>query len=189
MTYEDARAGTVAHSRDLAADGRSHKGEPAARRQIGAIGTMSRGAVGLLAIVVPILTHGVGAWDIGGALIALPLLATALHRLTASGYERHLAERIAASREPGFTRSWFVNVTVLVLFLAIATGLTYITPIDAGAIWLFLGASLLLAAARGDAGCEVLAFTNALAGRRGTTGCVAFAPIDELTRRRSAPPA
>jgi hypothetical protein len=195
-----------------AADGRSHEGDsaaradldeavsqsvrpdrdaastPSSRRQIGAIGTVSRGAAGLLAIVVPILSYGVGAWDIGGALIALPLLATALHLSTASGYERYLAERPAASGEPRSARSWFINVTVLVLFLAIAGGMTYITPIDAGAIWLFLGASLLLVAARGDAGCEVLAFANAVAGRRDTTGCVAFAPIDKLTRHRTVSP-
>jgi hypothetical protein len=70
-----------------------------------------------------------------------------------------------------------------VLFLAIAVGLTFVTPVDAGSILLFLGASLLIVAIRGDAACEVLAVVNLIAGRRDRTGCLAFAPVDSLERR------
>jgi hypothetical protein len=55
-----------------------------------------------------------------------------------------------------------------------------VTPIDAGAIWLFFGVSLVVVAVRGDAGCEALAIPKAIFGRREQTGCVAF--IDSLER-------
>ena len=74
------------------------------------------------------------------------------------------------------------------LIIAIGVGMTFVTPIDAGALWLFFGTSLLLVAVRGDAGCEVVAFSNAIAGHRDTTGCVAFAPVDRLETRLTANP-
>ncbi|MGH3286871.1 MAG: hypothetical protein ACRDPD_19675, partial [Streptosporangiaceae bacterium] len=51
---------------------------------------------------------------------------------------------------------------------------------------IFYGASLLLAAARGYAGCEVLAVPNWLLRRDDQVGCVVFAPVDALERRRAA---
>lgn len=52
---------------------------------------------------------------------------------------------------------------------------------------IFYGASMLLAAARGYAGCEVLAVPNWLLRRDDQVGCVVFAPADALERRRTAP--
>jgi hypothetical protein len=49
---------------------------------------------------------------------------------------------------------------------------------------LFYGASMLLAAARGYAGCEVLAVSNWLLRRDDQVGCVLFTPVDALTRGR-----
>jgi hypothetical protein len=51
--------------------------------------------------------------------------------------------------------------------------------------WVFIGSSMLLGAARGDAGCEVLAFPNAITGRRDRIGCILFTPIDAAEARRS----
>lgn len=51
-----------------------------------------------------------------------------------------------------------------------------------GGILLFFGASLLLAAARGYAGCEILAVSNLMFYRRDVMGCVLFTPIDRLDR-------
>jgi hypothetical protein len=39
-------------------------------------------------------------------------------------------------------------------------------------IWVWLGASMLLAAALGHGGCEVLAISNLITGRRGQVGCI-----------------
>ncbi|MDE3230241.1 MAG: hypothetical protein KGO05_10195 [Chloroflexota bacterium] len=76
----------------------------------------------------------------------------------------------------------------LAIFLAL-----YLTPLYAPALaftsdaaLLFYGASMLLAAARGYAGCEVLAVSNWLLRRDDQVGCVIFAPIDSVERRWSS---
>ena len=51
-----------------------------------------------------------------------------------------------------------------------------------GAAFLFYGASLLLAAVRGYAGCEVLAVSNLLLRRDDQVGCLVLSPIDHLER-------
>jgi hypothetical protein len=48
---------------------------------------------------------------------------------------------------------------------------------------LFYGTSMLLAAGRGYAGCEVLAIPNWLLRRDDQIGCLVFSPIDRLERR------
>lgn len=67
----------------------------------------------------------------------------------------------------------------------------YLTPWYAPALWfasdaalVFYGTSMVLAALRGDAGCEVLAVSNWLLGRDDQMGCVVFSPIDHLERNR-----
>ena len=50
---------------------------------------------------------------------------------------------------------------------------------------LFYGASMLLAAARGYAGCEVLAITNWVLRRDDQVGCVLFSPLDEIESKTS----
>ena len=51
---------------------------------------------------------------------------------------------------------------------------------------LFYGASMMLAAVRGYAGCEVMAVSNWLLRRDDQVGCILFAPADAL--ERGAPP-
>jgi hypothetical protein len=73
----------------------------------------------------------------------------------------------------------------MLVFLAL-----YLTPLYAPALAitsdaavLFYGASMLLAAARGYAGCEVLAVSNWLLRRDDQIGCVVFWPVDALEQR------
>jgi hypothetical protein len=49
---------------------------------------------------------------------------------------------------------------------------------------IFLGTSMLLAAARGYAGCEVLAISNWLLRRDDQVGCIVFTPVDLAESRR-----
>ena len=49
---------------------------------------------------------------------------------------------------------------------------------------IFLGTSMLIAAARGYAGCEVLAISNWLLRRDDQVGCLVFAPVDLAESRR-----
>jgi hypothetical protein len=148
-------------------------------RQIGPIGTAARGIAGSVAIAYAVAANGLAAWDVAAGLIAFPILASGLHSAIASAYDRVTMDR-TWSRS---TRTWVVSVAVLALVVAIGIALTFVTPIDGGSIFLFFGASLLIVAARGDAGCEVLAIVNAISGHRDTTGCVAFAPVDSLEGR------
>ncbi|MGH8878635.1 MAG: hypothetical protein ACRD0P_15040, partial [Stackebrandtia sp.] len=69
----------------------------------------------------------------------------------------------------------------------------YLTPyyapplsVASDAALLFYGASMLLAALRGYAGCEVLAVSNRLLRRDDQIGCILFAPIDHVERRAHA---
>jgi hypothetical protein len=154
-------------------------------RALGPIGTAARAIAGTVLVLVPIASHGLARWDIFAALIVLPALSVALDRLLAAGVTR-LAE-VSGRLASDVTRTWTVHLTALVAILASATALTYVTPIDAGAIWLFFGVSLVVAAVRGDAGCEAVAIPNAIFRRRERTGCVAFALVDSLEGRLGAP--
>ena len=70
--------------------------------------------------------------------------------------------------------------------IAIAIILAALTPTTMVAFWTWLGASLLLAAGRGYAGCELLAFPNLIRGRRERIGCMLYGPIDAYEARRRA---
>jgi hypothetical protein len=159
---------------------------PERQRPLRPIGTAARAIAGGALIVVPIASGGLTVWDAFAALIVLPALSVSLDRLLGVGVSR-FAE---GTRRVGWdaTRTWAVHVSALVLIVAIATALTFVTPIDAGAIWLFFGVSLVVTAVRGDAGCEALAIPNALFGRREQTGCLAFGIIDSLEARFGALP-
>jgi len=80
-----------------------------------------------------------------------------------------------------------VNVAVL---LALYLTWWYAPAVDvlSDAALLFYGGSMLLAAARGYAGCEVLAVSNWLLRRDDQVGCVPFWPIDALERHTARRP-
>jgi hypothetical protein len=54
--------------------------------------------------------------------------------------------------------------------------------VTSDAALIFYGASMLLAAARGYRGCEVLAVSNWLLRRDDQVGCLLFAPVDHAER-------
>ena len=61
--------------------------------------------------------------------------------------------------------------------------LLFSLPFTREATVLFYGVSLLLAAARGYAGCEILAISNWLIRRNDQVGCVVFSPLDAIESR------
>jgi hypothetical protein len=159
-------------------------------REIGPIGTVGRaaGGLGLLGIAAAL---GSVAWpDVAVGLIAFPLLATLAARLISEAYERFApaapARRHAICSGPG--------CSLIAILLAVTVGLDVLTSVDgdaAFAVW--LGASMLVAAARGYGGCEMLAFPNALTGRRERIGCILYTPLDAAearyrTRRQASTP-
>lgn len=151
-------------------------------RDIGPIGTVSRAVGGLIAIALPIALSGIGWWDLGAALIALPLITMALSALATAGYKRFAPESLA--RRHSICSGPACVLVAGVVGVAIA--LSIATPVDEVAIWSFFGVSMLVAALRGYAGCEVLAIPNAITGRRDQIGCVLFTPIDAAEARSKA---
>jgi hypothetical protein len=154
-------------------------------REIGPIGTVSRTVGGLIAITVPIALSGIGWWDVAAALVALPLITLALSALVTAGYERYAPESLTR-RHSICSGPACVLVGAVV---AVAIALSIVTPVSEVAIWSFFGVSMLIAALRGYAGCEVLAIPNTITGRRDQIGCVLYTPIDvaEARSKRSRP--
>ncbi len=92
-----------------------------------------------------------------------------------------------ARRSPGRFEATgpVAQVLNIVVFAAL-----YFAPDDVPALWAtsdaalaFYGVSMLLAALRGYAGCEVLAISNWLLRRDDQLGCLLFGPVDYLERR------
>jgi hypothetical protein len=144
-------------------------------REIGPIGTVTRVVGGVLAIALPIALSGFSWWDAAGALIALPLVATVVAGVASTGPDER------ASRF--FSRGHVISYLAIAAVIGIGIALTFVTPVDGGAVWGFLGVSVLVAAYRGCAGCEVLAIPNAITGRCQYVGCVIYTPIDVAEAR------
>jgi hypothetical protein len=152
-------------------------------RAIGPIGTVSRVIGGLIFVAVPIALAGIDWWDVATALVALPLAAAALAALIAGAYRRFAPESLGRSHAicsgPG--------CALIAAVIGVGIALTFVTPVDGGvAIWTFLGVSMLVAAVRGYAGCEVLAIPNLVSGREDQIGCILYTPIDAAEESRSA---
>jgi hypothetical protein len=61
-----------------------------------------------------------------------------------------------------------------------------VNPYTVGGAALFYGATLLVAAWRGQPGCEATVLSNAILGRDDQIGCPLFSPIDEAEARLAA---
>jgi hypothetical protein len=136
------------------------------RRAIGPVGTIARLVVGLAAIAL-VLVDGLRWWDVALGLIIIPLVVT-------------LGHTWLGRRLPGALRK-VDHAGAGAIALIVAPLL--IIPYTSDATWLWLGASMLLGAARGYAGCEVLAISNWLLRRDDSVGCLIFAPIDQAEAR------
>lgn len=77
------------------------------------------------------------------------------------------------------------------MFLALYLTTWYAPSLEvtSDAALLFYGASMLVAAVRGTAGCEVLAVSNWLLHRDDQIGCALFWPIDHTEASRRPPTA
>ena len=152
---------------------------PSQRRAIGPIGTLGRIALGLYLILVPV--WGPGWWGGEGVqwheavlgLVGFP----AVMLLFQWARLRFTTEQLQATGPVGFTVNTAIGVGLLII------------PFTRDAAALFFGASLLLAAVRGYAGCEVMAISNWLLRRDDQVGCVFYSPIDAVEARVTGRPA
>ena len=143
------------------------------RRAIGSFGTIARLILGIFLILVPV--WGPAWW--GGEGLQLHEAALGLVGFPAAVLlfqwirMQFSTERLDATGPLGF----FVNLGIAIVLFSI--------PQTRDAAALFFGASKLLAAARGYAGCEVMAISNWLLRRDDQVGCVVFSPIDAAEAR------
>jgi hypothetical protein len=150
-------------------------------RDIRPIGTAARLVVGLL--LVGLIVYGQlssaghlspTTWALG--LIGFPALVLAWHFWRIRRNPARFSDTSALS-------------FVLSLALPVALYLTgWVVPplwFTSDATLIFVGSSLLLAALRGDAGCEFLALSNWLLRRSDQLACAVFTPIDSLDQRGS----
>jgi hypothetical protein len=162
---------------------RAHAERSGSRRQIGPLGTLARIAGGALAIALPIALDGLTLLEAALALIALPLIAAIAAPLITSTFRR-LAPNALGSRHAICCAPGCSLIAVMVLA---NSALVAPTSADGNVtIWVWLGASMLIAAARGYGGCEVLAVSNLITGRRDQIGCILYTPIDRLEASRRA---
>jgi hypothetical protein len=142
------------------------------RRGIGPVGTAARLLVGGLllgSVVQGHLARGfhLSSWALG--LVGFPALVLALQWLR--------ARRTPTPLQATGPVSHALN---LVVFLAL-----YLMEATSDAALILYGTSMLVAALRGYAGCEVLAMSNWLLQRDDQIGCAVFWPVDYLERRRT----
>jgi hypothetical protein len=154
-------------------------------RQIGPLGTLARVVGGLAAIVVPVALDGLSATEVVVALAGLPLVSLVAAPLIEWGF-RQWAPRALCSRHAICSGPGCVLVAVMIGANAALVAPTSVS--GSVTIWAWLGVSMLVAAARGYGGCEVLAIPNLLTGRRDAIGCLVCTPIDraEARHRRRA---
>jgi len=153
--------------------------DTAPRRRIGTVGTAARVALGAVLVGSVIWGHlGAFRWPPWAAgLVVFPAI-------TLGG--QWLRTRIAPGRLHAIGP--VPHVANVAAFFALYLTPWYVPALSFtsdGAL-LFYGTSMILAAVRGYAGCEVLAISNWLLRRDDQAGCLLFAPIDRLDGRRSA---
>lgn len=153
----------------------------ASARAIGTWGTAARLLLGgymVGSVVHGSLTTGTfrpGSWLLG--LVGFPVLLLGWQAWRA---RRNPGRLVALSGPVG-------HLLTLAIFLALYTTTWYAPPIGfvSDAALLFFGSSMLLAAYRGYAGCEVLSLSNWLLRRDDQVGCVMFDSLDRIERRRA----
>jgi hypothetical protein len=172
---------------DSATGPASRQGAPAAvastGRAIGVWGAAARILIGVVLVGSVLYGHATRGWHPVAWLFGLIVFPAVV--LAALWWRaRRNRGPLRATQPLGHA----INVAV---FLALYLTWWYAPAVAvlSDAALIFYGASMLLAAARGYAGCEVLAVSNALLRRDDQIGCAPFWPIDAAetrpTRRRA----
>lgn len=140
------------------------------QRQIGRIGTAARVLVGVYLVGSVLQVDGdfpFWAWVVG--LVGFPAVLLS--------WQRWRISRNPSRLQATGPLAHAINIAIfLVLYSIEATS-------DPALV--FYGTSMLLAALRGDAGCEVLAVSNWLLRRDDQIGCAVFWPVDTAESQRA----
>lgn len=141
-------------------------------RAIGVIGTIGRVLLGLGFLYLAFTDGGKPEWELAwqGPVLGLVVFPAALLLFQAVRLS-FTNETLNATGGLGFCLNFAIGAVL------------YAIPFTRDAMLLFYGSSLLLAAARGYAGCESLAISNWLLRRDDQVGCVVFSPLDAVEAR------
>jgi len=160
------------------------------RRQIGPIGTTLRAILGfvfLFAIGVPGgVTTVHGQYQYRFDVISVILGAVVFPAAVLAWHWWSVRRRSTPLRATGALATT-INLFVLLALFLIPWYAPRIYFISTGAA-VFYGISMLLAAVRGKAGCEVTAISNWILGRDDQVGCPVFTPIDSMEHRPKTAP-
>ena len=140
-----------------------------ATRRIGSIGTSTRllAAAGLLYLALFDGTSWGLTWYDGALALGI-VTATLALGLVARRYARGSLHFMGSAGVA-------LNCAVIVALL--------VNRYTAGGAELFYGATLIVAAWRGQPGCEATVLSNLILGRDDQIGCPAFSPIDDAEAR------
>ena len=163
----------------------SDRSEAARHRQIGPIGTLVRVVLGLVLLLFGViggqiivvngqLRSHVELLSLILGVVALPVLLLGLQWVRA-----RLAPARLQATGPVSTALNIVIFIALVSTPLFAPQLSFVGY----AAFVFYGASMLLAAVRGYAGCEVLAISNWILARDDQVGCLVLGPVDYAEHR------
>ncbi len=154
------------------------------RRHIGPIGTTARVVNGGLMLVFGAnggkfeYIHGHWQPSLNVAALAIGLLGFPAVLIT---WQWMRLRRDQTRLEATGPLATAINIIGFALLIAISfvPAISYVGY----AAFVFYGASMLLAAIRGYAGCEVLAVSNWLLHRDDQIGCLVLSPLDQLEQR------
>lgn len=131
------------------------------------MGTVGRLCLAILLLYLAFIVYGVDATDLALGLVVFPGVLVVLQRARLT--------RTTGAMDATGPAEYIANL-VLALLL-------HLYPPTTVATLLFYGVSLLVAALRGYAGCEVLAIGNWLLKRDDQVGCVVLSPVDAWEAR------
>ena len=150
---------------------------PGRTRRIGVLGTLARVLVGTIMVSSVILGHPTGNLDPAPfvlGLLVFPAMVLAWQWWRARRNETRVVANVPLEHA----------VTVVVFFgLYLTTWYAPALSALSDSALLFYGGSMLVATARGYAGCEVLAVSNWVLHRDDQVGCLFFEPVDLAERR------
>jgi hypothetical protein len=154
------------------------------QRHIGPIGTTARIVIGSAFVIFGVLggkfVFAGGRPEIDVQWLALLIGLVAFPAILLALQRARLLRNPSRFDETG-PLATMVNILVFAILVATAR-VPAISYIGFAAL-IFYGASMLLAALRGYAGCEVLAASNWLLRRDDQIGCLVLSPLDDLERR------
>jgi hypothetical protein len=138
-------------------------------RAIGRWGTTARGLVGVALLALGVIAGGgwIAWWQLALGIVGMPALVLVAQ-----------FARLGVTKRPLSQTDHLAHC----LNCAVVAGLLTASA-TRDAMLVFLGSSMLIAAARGYGGCETLAISNWLLRRDDQVGCLLFGPVDQLEAR------